>query len=89
METIALIVAVYVISAVFVYSDGAWGFLYNVRKLQAVNNFGLLECFMCVAFWIALIACLITWSPIWVFFLAWGVPVVVDHLITAIKVKGV
>jgi hypothetical protein len=50
---ISAIFAVYYLTTVLTESDGAWGALARLRGNKAVDAFGLLNCFMCTAFWVS------------------------------------
>lgn len=79
MDTISLILATYVITLVLVDSEGAWGLLYKFRNLAKVDNFGLLNCFVCTSFWVALIAVLLT-AHYELFFIAWAGAVIIEKV---------
>lgn len=79
MEPITLILATYAVTLVFVKSEGPFGSLYRLRQNEKVDNFGLLNCFMCTAFWIALIVCLIA-GRLDLFFISWGSSIIIDKV---------
>lgn len=84
---ISQILATYVITAVFLYSDGAYGILGRLRSNDKVMRFGLLECFLCLSFWVALLLILVgggTWQS---FFIVWGSAFIIDQLIMAYKTR--
>lgn len=88
MEIAALILGTYVISAGLIYSDGAWGIIYNLRSNKIIKDFGVLECFLCTSFYvsIALTALLgIHWLYI---FIGWGASVLIDKLISIYMLRG-
>lgn len=84
---IALILATYVVTCVFVYSGGAWGSLEQLRNKPWMKRFGLLDCFLCTSFWVAGIATLIAGANIGQFFIAWAVAYIIDSLIIAYRTK--
>lgn len=84
---IALILATYVITAVLVYSGGAWGSLENLRNQVWMKRFGLLDCFLCLSFWFALILTFIARQDWFAFFIAWAVSYIIDRLIIAYETK--
>lgn len=80
MEAIAIVIGTWVITTVLTSSDGPYGSLYKLREIKAVKDFGLLECHMCTAFWVALVLSLCFGQPIMIL-IAWGVSVLVDNLL--------
>lgn len=79
MDTATLILGTYVITLVLTQSEGPYGKLYALRQNKKIDDFGVLNCFMCTAFWITLILCLFTgnWAN---FFIAWGGSVIIDKV---------
>jgi len=82
---IALILGTYAISAVFIYSGGPWGSLGVLRNIRAIKNFGLLECFLCTSFWIALALTLALHLPGWYILIGWGGAFLIDQVVQAYR----
>lgn len=80
MDAITLILAVYAITLTFTFSEGPFGLIYKLRTNKAVDNFGLLNCFLCTAFWVSLIACLIA-GRLDLFFITWGGATLIDKVV--------
>lgn len=83
METISLILGTYVITLSLTQSDGAWGILYKLRHNKHIEDFGILDCFLCTSFWVSLILC-ISFQNIPLFFIVWGISVILDKLLTSV-----
>lgn len=79
METASLILGTYIITLVFTVSEGPYGRLYKLRQNKKVDDFGLLNCFMCTAFWVALILCL-AFGRLDLLFIAWGGSTLLDRI---------
>jgi len=80
METTAsLILGVYVISLSLTMSEGPYGLFYKLRQIKKVDDFGLLNCFMCTAFWVAFLLCLIT-GHMSTFLFVWGLAVIIERV---------
>lgn len=72
METIAsLILGTFAFSLALTITEGPYGALYKFRRYKPIDDFGLLNCFICTSFWVALILCLI-YGRFDLFLLAWG-----------------
>lgn len=80
MDAISLILGVYAFTLVLTQSEGAWGQLYKLRNDKYVDDFGLLNCFICTSFWITVLICLFTahWG---LFFIGWGGAIIIDKVI--------
>lgn len=59
MTIVLLILATYLLTLALVYSDGAWGAVARVRSIKWVDNFGLLNCFLCTSVWVSAILCIV------------------------------
>jgi len=79
-EFASLILGTYIITLFLTHSEGPWGALYKLRNNKAVDNFGVLNCFMCTAFWVALGLCLIL-GRMDLLFISWGAATALDRLI--------
>lgn len=84
---ISQILATYVITCVLLYSDGAWGSLARLRNNESVKCFGLLDCFLCLSFWVALIVTVVSNNAWAEFFIIWGTAYIIDQLIMAYKTR--
>lgn len=71
MDYATVILATYAITLTLTESEGPFGAIYKLRTNKAVDNFGLLNCFLCTAFWVSLIICLIV-GRLDLLFIAWG-----------------
>jgi len=83
---IAVILGTYVVTSVFVYSYGPFGVLEDLRNVPLIRRSGLLDCFLCTSFWVALVLCMV-FGRLDAFFIAWGAATVLDKLITAYSIK--
>lgn len=81
MDIATVILATYAITLTLTWSEGPFGSLYKLRANKKVDNFGLLNCFLCTAFWVSLIVCLIS-NNLSLFFIAWGGATLIDRLVT-------
>lgn len=79
METASLILGTYIITLVLTVSEGPYGRLYRLRQNKKVDDFGLLNCFMCAAFWVALILCLV-FGRLDLILIAWGASTLLDRI---------
>ena len=86
MELATLIIGTWAITTAFTESDGPYGSLYKLRKQKQINDFGLLECFLCTSFWVALTLCMAFQSPEYIL-IAWGVSTLTSKLLTAYMSK--
>lgn len=81
METIAsIILGTYVISLVLTNAEGPFGLFYNLRQVKQIDNFGVLNCFMCTALWVALILA-ICFGRVDLLLIAWGGAVLIDEVV--------
>lgn len=79
MDTFSLILATYVISLVLTESEGPWGLLYKFRSLPTIDNFGLLNCYICTSFWVAAIVTMSA-AHTELFFISWGGAVIIEKV---------
>lgn len=84
---ISQILGTYVLTCVLAYSGGAYGSLEAFRNKPSVKSFGLLECFLCISFWIALLMTLIAGGTWMTFFIVWGSAFIIDQLVMAYKTR--
>lgn len=77
MDYATLILGTYAITLVFTQSEGPYGIIYRLRTNKAVDNFGLFNCFLCTAFWVALLLCLLT-NNLGLLLIAWGGATVIN-----------
>lgn len=80
MDIATVVLATYAITLALTWSEGPYGKLAILRQKPAVDNFGLLNCFLCTAFWVALIVCLIS-NNLSLFFIAWGGATITDRIV--------
>ena len=80
MDLAALTLGTYAITLVLTQSEGPYGLFYKLRTIKQIDNFGLLNCYLCTAFWIALFLCLIT-KNMQLFFIAWGGATIIDKAV--------
>lgn len=80
------IIAVYVITSVFIYSSGPWRSLETLRNNQKMKEFGLLDCFLCTSFWVALVFGIISHRAD-VAIVAWGAAYFIDQVVSAYRIK--
>jgi len=80
MELASLIFGTYIITLVLTESEGAYGGLYKLRQNKKVDDFGILNCFMCTAFWIALLFCSVT-GNLGLLFIVWGASTALDKVV--------
>jgi hypothetical protein len=82
----ALILGTYAITLALRESDGPFGLLYRLRKVKAVNSFGVLNCHLCTAFWVSLALCA-AFGMLWMTLVAWGASTLIDKLVKAVTVR--
>jgi len=86
MEALVLIFGTYAITLALTESQGPWGLFYKLRKNKHVDSFGLLNCHICTALWVAMALGLIL-GHVELVLLAWGVSTLIDKIITLLTVK--
>lgn len=86
MIEIVIIFATFMSTSAFMYSSGAYGALERFRNREAVLDFGLFECFLCLSFWFSLIFTFLFGAAWWFFFIAWGVSYIADKLLTMLGI---
>lgn len=76
---LSAILATYAVSCVLVHKDGP----YNVvRRLRAsTENFGVLNCVVCISFYISLLITFIYPIDIQYFLAVWGATIIIDEII--------
>ena len=92
IQAIAIIVGIFgtfYFTLAFTQSDGAWGSLARFRGITKVQNFGLLECFICSALWVATIFSIVIallffhwYDMFWLAIIFAGAAVLLDRLST-------
>lgn len=80
METVAAILATYVLTLALTQSDGAWGVMARIRQHKPIDDFGLLNCFLCTSAYIAMFIGLLFWS-VEIFFISWAGAVIIDKVL--------
>lgn len=80
MDTAGLILATYVLTLVLIQSDGPWGIIYKIRSNKFIDSFGILNCFICTSFWIALLISILA-GNIFYLFIYWGGAVIIDKIL--------
>lgn len=86
MESVSLVLGVYVITLAITESSGPWGLLDRLRNVKWIDDFGLLECGLCCSFWVALGLC-IAFGRLDLYFIAVGGSVLLERLVTAYTIK--
>lgn len=86
MESLAIILGTYAITLALTQSEGAFGSFYKLRKIKWVDDFGLLNCHLCTAFWVSLILSLSFGEPLMIL-IAWGASTMIDKIFTTLLVK--
>lgn len=87
MEVLALILGTFASTYALIYSDGPWGVIYRVRNLEAMKDFGILECFICTSFWVSIIITFTLGLHWWILLIGWGASVIIDKLLTYLFTK--
>lgn len=55
MDTATIILGTFAITLALTQSEGPYGLFYKLRQNKKVDNFGLLNCFLCTALWVSVI----------------------------------
>ena len=76
----SLILGTYVVTLALTESAGPWGLLDILRRVKRVDDMGLLNCSLCVSFWVSIIACLFV-DRLDLMPLVWGGSVVLERLV--------
>lgn len=79
MDTATLVVGTYAIATALTQSEGPYGALYKIRTNKKIDDFGLLNCYLCTAFWVAFLLCLIT-GHMSTFLFVWGLAVIIERV---------
>jgi len=87
MEALALVLGTYAVTLALTASEGPWGLFYKLRAIKRVQDFGVLECFLCTSFWVSLILCLSFGRPE-IILIAWGSSTLIDKVVMAYSVKN-
>ena len=82
----SLILGTWVLTLALTESAGPWGLLDILRRVKWIDNMGLLNCGLCVGFYVSIIACLFV-DRVDLMPLVWGGSVLLDKLITAYTIK--
>lgn len=86
MIELSLILGTYALTLALIESEGAWGFMEHIRNNRYIDDFGLLNCFLCTSFWVSIALC-VAFGRLDLVLLAWGGSVVLERLINAYMVK--
>ena len=81
-----LILGTWVLTLALTESAGPWGLLERLRNVKWISGFGLLECGLCVGFYVSIFSCLFV-DRIELMPLVWGGSTLIHQLVTAYSLK--
>ena len=82
----SLILGTYALTLALTESAGPWGLLDILRRVKWIDNMGLLNCGLCVGFYVSIIACLFV-DRIDLMPLVWGGSHLLSQIVLAITVR--
>ena len=82
----SLVLGTYTITLALTESSGPWGLLERLRNVKWVDDMGLLNCSLCVSFWVSIIACLFV-DRLDLMPLVWGGSHLLSQLVLAVTVR--
>lgn len=82
----SLILGTYTITLALTESSGPWGLLERLRNVKWIGDFGLLECGLCVGFYVSIFGCLFV-DRIELMPLVWGGSHLLSQLVLAVTVR--
>ena len=82
----SLVLGTWVLTLALTESSGPLGLLERLRNVKWVDDFGILECGLCVGFYVSIFSCLFV-DRIELMPLVWGGSVLLERLVTAYTIK--